>query len=251
MKINLIDESGVIGGNSTFILAARWKIQIDPNASLALVIKSSHLELQKRDEPSLGGIIVNFSSKLASYRRKFGGGKNEAVSKAVGIKKNYFPDILDATAGLARDAFILAACGCRVRMLERNPVITALLEDGLRRGYANQEIGPWLRMRLTLLNIPSLFVVKSLNPKPDVIYIDPMYPEKKKNSLVKKEMRILKSLIGADEDADKLLQCARMLATKRIVVKRPRYAQSLDGMQTNNFIKTKNHRFDIYSPIDQ
>jgi hypothetical protein len=77
-----------------------------------------------------------------AHRRKFGGGRGEAVAKAVGIKGSYLPDVVDATAGLGRDAFVLASVGCRVRMLERNPVVAALLDDGLTRGYADPEIGP-------------------------------------------------------------------------------------------------------------
>ena len=68
-----------------------------------------------------------------AHRRKFGGGRGEAVAKAVGIKGDYLPDVVDATAGLGRDAFVLASVGCRVRMLERNPVVAALLDDGRAR----------------------------------------------------------------------------------------------------------------------
>ena len=81
-----------------------------------------------------------------THRRKFGGGCGEAVAKAVGIKGDYLPDVVDATAGLGRDAFVLASVGCRVRMLERNPVVAALLDDGLAR-YADAEIGGWLQER--------------------------------------------------------------------------------------------------------
>ncbi|WP_457998882.1 class I SAM-dependent methyltransferase, partial [Klebsiella michiganensis] len=86
-----------------------------------------------------------------AHRRKFGGGRGEAVAKAVGIKGDYLPDVVDATAGLGRDAFVLASVGCRVRMLERNPVVAALLDDGLARGYADAEIGGWLQERLQLI----------------------------------------------------------------------------------------------------
>ncbi|VFP87710.1 class I SAM-dependent methyltransferase [Candidatus Erwinia haradaeae] len=246
MRICLLDESGVINKNNLSVLAARWNLEHDNNTIMALVMKPSHLELQKRNEPLLGGIVVNFSSKARLYRRNFGGGIEEALSKAVGIKKNYYPNILDATAGLARDAFVLAACGCQVQMLERHPVISLLLEDGLRRGYANLEIGSWLCERLILLNSSSLLVSSKIYPKPDVIYIDPMYPKKKKSALVKKEMRILQYLVGLDEDADKLLEPARALAKNRVVVKRPHYAQSLAGIISDKSIKTKKHRFDIY-----
>ncbi len=73
-----------------------------------------------------------------AHRRKFGGGRGEAVAKAVGIKGDYLPDV-DATAGLGRDAFVLASVGCRVRMLERNPVVAALLDDGPARAMLTRK----------------------------------------------------------------------------------------------------------------
>ncbi|WP_241250026.1 class I SAM-dependent methyltransferase, partial [Citrobacter freundii] len=99
---------------------------------------TAHLELRKRDEPKLGGIFVDFAGGAMAHRRKFGGGRGEAVAKAVGIKGDYLPDVVDATAGLGRDAFVLASVGCRVRMLERNPVVAALLDDGLARAEAKK-----------------------------------------------------------------------------------------------------------------
>ena len=102
------------------------------------------------------------------------------MAKAVGIKGSYLPDVVDATAGLGRDAFVLAALGCRVRMLERNPVVAALLDDGLQRGYQDAEIGPWLRERLTLLHASSLTALADLSPHPEVVYLDPMFPHKQK-----------------------------------------------------------------------
>lgn len=125
-----------------------------------------------------------------AHRRKFGGGRGEAVAKAVGIKGDYLPDVVDATAGLGRDAFVLASVGCRVRMLERNPVVAALLDDGLARGYADAEIGGWLQERLQLIHASSLTALTDITPRPQVVYLDPMFPHKQKSALVKKEMRV-------------------------------------------------------------
>lgn len=133
-------------------------------------------------------------------------------------------------------------------MLERHLVVTALLEDGFRCGYADVEIGSWLRERLTLLFASSLLALSDINPSLHVVYLDPMYPHKQKSALVKKEMRALQTLVGADEDADGLLQPARRLAKKRVVVKRPDYAPPLAGSNTANAVITKSHRFDIYDP---
>ncbi|GAM77379.1 SAM-dependent methyltransferase [Vibrio ishigakensis] len=85
--------------------------------------------------------------------------------------------------------------------------------------------------------------------KPDVVYLDPMYPHpenKKKSALVKKEMRVFQHLVGADLDADGLLTPALELATKRVVVKRPDYANWLDEKKPSMAIETKKNRFDVY-----
>ena len=248
MNIGLIDETGA-GDGALLHLAQRWGLQHDDQSVMALVLTPEHLELRKRDEPKLGGIFVDFVSGAMAHRRKFGGGRGEAVAKAVGIKGGYLPDVIDATAGLGRDAFVLAALGCRVRMLERHPVVAALLDDGLRRGYADAEIGGWLRERLTLLHVVSQQALSDITPAPDVVYLDPMYPHRQKSAMVKKEMRVFQSLVGADDDADALLEPARRLAKKRIVVKRPDYAPPLAGVATQSAVVTKSHRFDIYPPL--
>ena len=250
MKICLIDESGA-GGGALSHLARGGQLVHDEACVLALVQTPTHLELRKRDEPKLGGIFVDFVSGAMAHRRRFGGGRGEAVAKAAGVKGDYLPDVVDATAGLGRDAFVLAAIGCRVRMLERHPVVAALLEDGLQRGYQDEEIGGWLRDRLTLIHAPSAQALGDITPAPDVVYLDPMYPHRQKSAMVKKEMRVFQSLVGADEDADALLEPARRLAKKRIVVKRPDYAPPLAGVATQSAVVTKSHRFDIYPPLGQ
>jgi len=245
VKICLIDETGT-GDGALLRLASRFDLQHDDDNLMALVLTAEHLELRKRDEPKLGGIFVDFAAGTMAHRRKFGGGRGEAVAKAVGVKGSYLPDVVDATAGLGRDAFVLASIGCRVRMLERNPVVAALLEDGLTRGYADAEIGDWLRERLQLIHASSLTSLTDITPRPQVVYLDPMFPHKQKSALVKKEMRVFQSLVGQDLDADGLLEPARALATKRVVVKRPDYAPPLADVATQNAVVTKGHRFDIY-----
>lgn len=248
MNICLIDEAGA-GDGALSLLAARWRLQHDEASPMALVMTPAHLELRKRDEPKLGGIFVDFVDGAMAHRRRFGGGRGEAVAKAVGVKGSYLPEVVDATAGLGRDAFVLASLGCRVRMLERHPVVAALLDDGLQRGYRNEEIGGWLQERLTLVHASSLEALAQMGERPDVVYLDPMYPHRQKSALVKKEMRVFQTLVGADNDADGLLEPARRLAKKRVVVKRPDYAPPLAGLVTQSAVVTKSHRFDIYPPL--
>lgn len=230
-------------------VADRWQLQHCPTAPLALVYCESGLELRKRDEQKLAGVRVDFTTGPLAHRRRFGGGRAEAIARAIGIKGEYLPDVVDATAGLGRDAFVLAALGCRVRMIERHPVVAALLEDGLARAGRDPEIGEWVATRLSLVHGMSQQTLLSLDPRPDVVYLDPMYPHKQKSALVKKEMRLFQLLIGEDKDADNLLIPARMLAKKRVVVKRPDYAPPLMNQSTSASVVTKSHRFDIYPPL--
>ncbi|PXZ04988.1 16S rRNA (guanine(1516)-N(2))-methyltransferase [Gilliamella apicola] len=230
-------------------LAEQW-LSDHAEQPFTLVIRNHQLELQKTDEPKLGAIAVNFVSGTMAHRRQFGGGRGEAIAKAVGVKGNYLPTVVDATAGLGRDAFVLASIGCQVTMFERHPVVAALLADGLHRAYQDATIGQLLQKHLHLIYNSSLLGLNSYQERPDVVYLDPMFPHRQKSALVKKEMRIFQQLVGSDLDAEELLEPARRLAKKRVVVKRPDYAPFLANQKPTAEIKTKNHRFDIYTPSD-
>ncbi|CAK4070177.1 class I SAM-dependent methyltransferase [Vibrio sp. 16] len=235
-------------------IAQRWGLEHSPQSQFALVLTAERLELRKVDEPKLGAIYVDLIGGAVGHRRKFGGGKGQAIAKAAGLNKGATPHVLDGTAGLGRDAFVLASLGCKVQMVERHPVVAALLDDGLTRAQQDPEIGTWVSERMSLIHASSHTALQDLvNDKsfvrPDVVYLDPMYPHpenKKKSALVKKEMRVFQSLVGADLDADGLLAPALELATKRVVVKRPDYANWLDEQRPAMAIETKKNRFDVY-----
>ncbi|CAL4326635.1 class I SAM-dependent methyltransferase [Buchnera aphidicola] len=219
----------------------------DEHCSIGLIINSNSLELYDRNNIEQKSIKVDFTSKKNNYRCNFFRKKNEILYKAVGIKKSYFPIVLDATAGLGNDAFILAFLGCQVIMIERHPIIAALLQDGLQRGYQDKKIGNWLKKRLHLILNDSFNILNTPFIQPDVIYLDPMYPLNKKKSLPKKNMQIFRNLIGQDEDAEELLNLAQKKAKKRVVVKRPCYAKSLSQDKLSFIVLGKKHRFDIYN----
>ncbi|EGA68340.1 SAM-dependent methyltransferase [Vibrio sinaloensis DSM 21326] len=235
-------------------IATRWGLEHCQDSLFALVLTDERLELRKIDEPKLGAIFVDLVGGAVGHRRKFGGGKGQAIAKAAGLNKGAIPTVLDGTAGLGRDAFVLASLGCKVQMVERHPVVAALLDDGLARAKQDPEIGPWVEERMSLIHASSHRALHDLaqDPdfiQPDVVYLDPMYPHpenKKKSALVKKEMRVFQSLVGADTDADDLLEPALALATKRVVVKRPDYADWLNGLRPAMAIETKKNRFDVY-----
>lgn len=212
----------------------------------ALVHTGQHLELRKLDEPKLGPVFVDFVEGAVAHRRKFGGGRGQSIAKAVGLKSGATPHVVDATAGLGRDAFVLASLGCHVTMLERHPIVAALLADGLERAKLDPEIGEWVSERMSLRSGPALENLQQLGFTPDVVYLDPMFPHRQKSALVKKEMRVFQSLVGADLDADALLPVALSVAAKRVVVKRPDYAGFLHEKKPSTSIETKNNRFDVY-----
>ncbi|MGF1683056.1 class I SAM-dependent methyltransferase [Photobacterium makurazakiensis] len=233
------------------LLAARWGLTHDPESTFALVLTAERLELRKLDEPKLGAVFVDLAGGAVAHRRKFGGGRGQAIAKAVGLKGGVMPTVVDGTAGLGRDAFVLASLGCKVQMVERHPVVAALLDDGLQRAKQDGDIGGWVSERLTLLHASSHNALEQLAADPDfvapdVVYLDPMYPHKKKSALVKKEMRVFQTLVGPDLDADALLAPALALATKRVVVKRPDYAEFLADKKPSTAIETKKNRFDVY-----
>ena len=231
-------------------IAQRWQLVWDKDAAFELRFDQNCLSLHKRDEPKLDGISVDFVSGAVAHRRKFGGGRGQSIAKAVELKQGVTPTVVDGTAGLGRDAFVLASLGCKVIMVERHPVVAALLEDGLRRAYEDAEIGEWMRDLMSLFHGSSISALadaaQSSGTEIDVVYLDPMYPHREKSALVKKEMRVFQTLVGADLDADGLLAPAMALATKRVVVKRPDYAEDLDGVKPSMVIATKKNRFDVY-----
>ncbi len=133
-------------------------------------------------------------------------------------------------------------------MIEHHPVIAALLKDGLERGYKDEKIGFWLKKRLHLIFNNSLNMLNLSILQPDVIYLDPMYPTNKKKSLPKKNMQFLRKLIKKNDESKNLLHVARKFAKKRIVVKRPSYANPISNDKVDFIISNKHHRFDIYLP---
>ena len=212
--------------------------------AFALVLDTHKLSLHKLDEPKLGAICVDFVEGAVAHRRKFGGGRGQDIAKAVGLKHGFTPHVLDATAGLGRDAFVLASLGCQVSMIERMPVVAALLENGLERARLNSEIAD-IAQKMSLVHASSVDSM-DIGTQPDVIYLDPMYPHREKSAAVKKEMRVFQSLVGEDPDADNLLEPALALAKYRVVVKRPSYAPPLAGQKPSTSIKMKKNRFDVY-----
>ncbi|MDF1645839.1 MAG: class I SAM-dependent methyltransferase [Legionellaceae bacterium] len=181
-------------------------------------------------------IFVDFEAVVAARCRK--GVKKPAILKACKPKAGL--KILDATAGFGRDAATLASSGADVLMCEREPVLAALLEDGLKRLSKASDL------KLHLIAQDAKTYLTALLPAdyPDVIYLDPMHPVRDKSARVKKDLYALQVLLGADNDSTGLLTCARAHAKLRVVVKWPAKRPAL--LKPNYVIEGKTVRFDVY-----
>ncbi len=228
-------------------LAERWGLTYG-EAQFQLQLTSEQLELINREEPKTGAVFVDFVGGAVGHRRRFGGGRGQPIAKAVGLKGGANPEVVDATGGLGRDAFVIASLGCKVTLVERSPIVAALLEDGLNRAKQDEEVGPWIDERLRLVHADAIEWMNALKEEafPEVVYLDPMFPHRTKSALVKKEMRLLQQLLGVDPDADSLLPAALRIARKRVVVKRPDDAPYLGEREPTMSITSKKHRFDVY-----
>ncbi len=228
-------------------LAAAFHLPIidTPTASLLLYLTGERLELRDMGT-KMGAIYVDFVGGALGYRRHHGGGRKQSLAKAVGLKHGATPTVLDVTAGLGRDAFIIADLGCHVKMVERSPVIAALLHNGLQRAQQAPKTATLIKERLQLIYDDAQHYLSQQSTQPDVIYLDPMYPHRNKSALIKKEMRILRAVVGDDLDAPCLLKAALVCAKQRVVVKRPKLAPTLDETVPNFCIKSENTRFDVY-----
>lgn len=206
------------------------------------------LQLQARGPDAPGPLYVDFVSGALGYRQRQAGHAREPLARAVGIKNRLTaPSVIDATAGLGRDAFMLACLGCRVTLLERSPIIAALLRDGIERARDVPASAASVD-RLHLISGDAAVYLADLTEatRPDVVYLDPMYPGRQKTALVKKEMRYLRAVVGDDLDAPALLAAALGGARRRVVVKRPRLAAALAGPPPSSTLMGSTTRFDIY-----
>jgi 16S rRNA (guanine1516-N2)-methyltransferase len=201
--------------------------------------------LLKEKTPELQRLVCDFTGGAVGHRIRFGGGRGQALPKAVGMKGGKTPMVVDATAGLGRDAFLLASLGAEVTLIERSPEMHRLLEEGLARareagGDAAETIN-----RMTLLQGDAKDLLPTLAP--EVVLVDPMHPPRKKTALVKHEMRLIRAIVGTDEDAVELMRVALATASRRVVLKWPQLANPMEGIRLpSHQITGKSTRYDVF-----
>lgn len=206
----------------------------------------SGLSLQKLGAGAPGPLTVSFDDGKQAWRLRHGGGKGQLIARAIGRHRGARPAVLDATAGLGRDAFVMAGLGCQVTLLEHSPIIAALLEDALLRLHAsrNGELCA-IAERMTLHPIDALDYLAECDPV-DLIYLDPMFPEKGRRGGVKKEMGLLRELLNTPTEESLLLDAALRRARLRVVVKRMKKTPAIAGRSPAFELRSKSTRYDIY-----
>lgn len=220
------------------------------NTSLNLNYTNEYVELRDNDKNI--AIHIDFLSGNLAHRQQYGGGRGQSIAKAIGLKQGVAPPfVIDATAGLAKDAYVLACLGCPVILLERSAVIAELIEDAIERAKDDEHFQDILKTGFSVIAESSVDYLTQLKNRaddncPDVIYLDPMYPERKKSASVKKNMQILQKLLGHDEDTQELLDIALKTAKKRVVVKRPKGAKNLTNIKPTYLVESKKTRYDVY-----
>lgn len=214
---------------------------------LRLEFAAAGLQLVDASPGAPGALRVD----LAEHARRATGAswRRDPLARAVGLRRHGRPDVFDATLGLGRDAFLLASLGCRVRAAERSPVVRALVEDALRRARSEGRSLDVLD-RLEILPGDAFALLEQIEhspERPEVVLLDPMFPERRKSARVRKEMQLVQRLLGADTDADLLLQQALRAARRRVLVKRPHGAVALDGGRPPSLtVDGRSLRFDVY-----
>ncbi|MCG6206872.1 class I SAM-dependent methyltransferase [Rhodopseudomonas sp. HC1] len=198
--------------------------------------------MAKADRPALA---VDFVGGATGYKLRSGAARSHALLKATGMAPGRSLTIIDATAGLGRDAFLLAAMGATVTLIERSPQVHALLAEALAAAQADSPELAAIVSRMTLLHGDARDLLPTLQA--DVVTVDPMHPERTKTALVKQEMRLLRELVGTDPDVVELLQAALAARCGRVVLKWPLRAESLQGVRKASYqIVGKTVRYDVF-----
>ena len=225
-------ENKIMSDNNTDIKATEMPVLMQ--TSEGLILTDGRLSL-----------MADFAPMVS--RLKQGKIGTELLVRAAKLKKTQIGDrtpvLIDATAGLGEDSILLAAAGFSVKMYEQNPTIAALLKDALIRASAVPELLEIIS-RMELINADSIEAMKNLNVPPDVIYLDPMFPERKKSALIKKKFQLLGKLEMPCANEEELLGAAISAHPHKIVIKRPAKGPCLAGIKADYSISGKTIRYD-------
>jgi len=224
-----------------------YSAQLPVATAVCLDLSESIPELCDQDLKDC--IHIDFTAGGLAHRLKFGGGKGQTIAKAIGVTSKNKPHVLDATAGLGRDALVLANLGCKLTLIEQSPVLALMLKTACQHASDYELFQQATVAGFDVYNTNALsFMQQQQIATADVVYLDPMYPESKKSALVKKDMQLLQKMLGhsSEEGIVALLKAALDFAQQRVVVKRPKSASPIEGPAPTLSLSSKKTRYDIY-----
>jgi 16S rRNA (guanine1516-N2)-methyltransferase len=205
------------------------------------------LALLALHRPRYAPLRIDWSAP--EQRRRVAGGRRQLLARAIGLHKRADLHVLDATAGLGRDAWTLAALGARVDMAERQPLLAALLRDAHARALEDPAQHETAARMQVLEQDAAALLASGMHW--DVIHLDPMYPDHGRRALPQKEMQLLRELSGDDADADHLLPAALQASRLRVVVKRQLHAPPLAGRRPDFVLTGTQARYDVYRAVPE
>ncbi len=220
-----------------------------PERGSALIVSENGLSLLSLDDQGMAMRVgVDFTS--GNWQRRIASVRRERIIRAMGRKADSATMIIDATGGLGRDSFLLAAAGFQVRVVERNPLLAALLEDGLLRAGESQ-VTREISARISLTCGDACHYLERQQHRADIVYLDPLFPAQKKSAKVKKELQVIREIADRDDDPTRLFAAAFKAAAGRVVVKRPQQGPWLNNRPPSYCVSGKIVRFDIYLKMAQ
>ncbi len=259
LVINVLDNQSLPAAQE---LAQKINIPLlPPNNENALSAGNTDWQLQLGADtlrvvrPDGLAMTVDFINSKAQRRSNEHNILQQPLTKALGVKSfqkrtERLPSVVDGTAGLGQDAWLIARLGCSVTLLEQSPVLCAMLEFALQKALAHGEYESTAKLLNVINDNANQYLCSNTSPAADVVFLDPMYPARRKQALVKKEMQLLHELIGPDNNNEHLLTSALSYARYRVVVKRPKGAEPLTGSDAwsgqMSSVSSPNTRFDIY-----
>ena len=171
----------------------------------------------------------------------------ELLVRAARVRGVASPAVVDATAGLGEDSLLLAAAGFSVTMFEKDPVIASLLRDALERASNEPQLTKVV-LRMRLVEGDSVVGLRELGFAPDVVFLDPMFPERTKSAAVKKKFQLLHLLERPCDNERELLEAALAARPRKVVVKRPPKGPALAGARPSHSLAGKAVRYDVIVP---
>lgn len=195
---------------------------------------------------SLMGYGLKYQGNFEQMLPRISGGRlqHEMLVHIARPKKENLKAI-DAAAGMGEDALLLAACGYEVTLYEKNAVIAALLRDTIRRARRN-ELLKGIVEKMHLIEGNSIELIPKQTDSADLVYLDPMFPARRKTGLINKKLQLIQKLEQPCDDEKAILDTAMLVHPKKIIIKRPLKGAYLAGMKPGYSVKGKAIRYDCF-----